>query len=329
MSALTFILQVLGYDDLAPTSNPQSRPIDYKITEAGIPVENAQTESFSIDPGATFLVFSGLRETSIDDSTGFNLSLSLPLNNIVYRLTYVPGETQAPNFRTARELDLSTIPLTLTLQLNLTLKMEAQSGTPFTGVSVGDVLFIPGPKTGDGPSPFNSLNQGFWQVISNGGSNVVLKRDPDTTFEGISEDVATSSADSVIAFSPDGVQVGDTVDLSAGFSPATLRAYDITAVTPTWVEFVSAGPLGEEQNITPGAAGIVFYTQRKRFIGIRTNQEIVVRYNGDTGSTNRVEPLLAGVQGMEGSDHKWGTVWSLAIVNRSSARAAVQVASAE
>ncbi len=102
-----------------------------------------------------------------------------------------------------------------------------------------------------------------------------------------------------------------------------------TTVTPEWIEFSSPGPLGEEAGVVPGTAGLIVYTNRKRFIGIRTDQEISVRYNGDTGDTNRVEPLLAGTRGMEGSDTKTGSVWKLVIFNRSSARASVKVASAE
>ncbi len=53
MSALTFLMQVLGYDDVPPTNNPTSRPIDYKVTQANIPVDNPQTQSYEIDPGDT------------------------------------------------------------------------------------------------------------------------------------------------------------------------------------------------------------------------------------------------------------------------------------
>ena len=54
-----------------------------------------------------------------------------------------------------------------------------------------------------------------------------------------------------------------------------------------------------------------------------------MRYNGDEGNTNRVDPLIAGTKGMEGSEHKFGTVWKLAIYNRSTVRATDRVASAE
>jgi hypothetical protein len=327
MSALTFLLHVLGYDDPAPTSNPTSRQIDYSMTQAAIPVDNAQTESFNIDPGATFLVFDGVRETSLDDTTVLNLTLN-GADASVYRLTYATGTF--PNFRTDRDSDCSGIELTLEVLANLTLSVTAGTGNPFVGVQVGDTVFIPGLKTGDSAGPFNDLNCGFWTVLSVVNSaQIVLGRFADTVWEGISEVVTPGGPLDFQTFSPDGVQIGDTVDISAGFSKPVQRAFDLTNVTAGWIEFRSTAPLGPESGVAPTEAGFAIYTQRKRFIGIRTDQEIVVRYNGDTGNSNRVEPWLAGTKGMEGSNHKFGSVWKLEIYNRSTARAQVRVASAE
>ena len=327
MSALTFILQALGYDDVPPTSNPQSTPIDYNLTQANLPFDNPTTESFNIDPGATKVVFSGIRSTSFGDDTALNLTLN-GFTPSIYRLTYAGGTD--PVFRTRREVDLTSIPTTMTILSNLTLLVTTTGEGSFGGVSVGDNVFIPGVKTGDGPGVFNDLNAGFWTVLSiQDANNIILGRDPSIVWEGIAESLTPDSIDDFQVFSSDGVQVGDTVDISAGFSAPTLNAFDITAVTGRFIEFLSTAPLGPEDDVVPGTSGFVIYTSRKRFIGIRTNQSIVVRYNGDPNDYNRVEPLLAGVAGMEGSDHKFGSVWSLEIFNRSMARASVRVASAE
>jgi hypothetical protein len=327
MSAFTLLLKVLGYDDVPPTSNPTSSPIDYSITQANIPVDNPETRSIQVDPGASVTVFNGTRNTTINNNTAFNLSIN-PTTLNTYRLTHFAGNP--PGFRTDRGADCSSIVLTLAVLPNLALQVTAGSGTPFASVVAGDQVFIPGVKTGDPAGPFNDLNAGLWTVLTVVSSSViVLGRDPDAVWEGISEVVTPVASTDFQAFSATGVQIGDTVDLSAGFAASALNSYDITMVTPRWIEFFSTSPLGPQSDILPTTAGIAIYTARKRFIGIRTDQSIVLQFNGDTGTYNRVEPLLAGTPGMEGSSTKWGSVWSLTILNRSTARATVKVASAE
>jgi hypothetical protein len=326
MSALTFLQQILGYNDVEATNNPTDRPIDYAVTQANIPVDNPQTEAFNIDPGVSFLVFDGIREFPFDNTTAFDLTLNAA-NPTIYRLTWSGGT--APQFRTTRGIDVSGSALTFLLLANLSVQVTTAVTNGFSGVLVGDTVFIPGLKTGDPAGVFNDLNCGFWSVLSVPSSTVIILSRAPGIWEGIGETVTPAATSDFQVFSPDGVQVGETVDFSAGFATPVLRSFDITAVTANFIEFLSTAPLGPESGVAPGTSGMVIYTQRKRFVGIRTNQEIVVRYNGDTGNTNRVEPLLAGTPGMEGSETKFGSVWRLEIYNRSTARAVVRVATAE
>jgi hypothetical protein len=326
MSALTFLQQILGYNDVEATNNPTDRPIDYSVTQANIPVENAQTEAFNIDPGESFLVFDGVREFPFDNTTTFDLTLN-GADSTIYRLTWSGGT--APAFRADRNIDISSAAVTFLPLANLSVQVTTAKTNGFSGVSVGDTVFVPGLKTGDPAGPFNDLNCGFWTVLSVPSSTVIVISRAPGVWEGIGETVTPAAASDFQVFSPDGVQVGDTVDFSAGFSTPVLRSFDLTAVTANFIEFLSSAPLGPETGVAPTTGGMVIYTQRKRFVGIRTNQEICVRYNGDTGNTNRVEPLLAGTPGMEGSDTKFGSVWRLEIFNRSTARARVSVATAE
>lgn len=327
MSALTYFLKVVGYDDVPPTNNPVSTGINYGVQIGNVPCDNPERQAFDIAPGDTVIVVDGTRTTSINGSTAFDLALS-SVDSTVYRATWT-GAGAAPAFRTARAVDLTAITLTLSLSANLSMSVVAGSGTPFSAVVAGDTVFIPGITTGDPVSPFNSLNEGYWTVLAATSTTLTLARDPSVVFSGISEVVVAPAADEFLAFTSSGVQIGDTVDISAGFAPAARRSFDVVAVTPAWIEFRSTGPLADEEDVVPGAAGFIVYTDCKRFVGIVTDQEIVVRYNGDVGNTNRVEPLLAGTQGFEGSDHKFGSVWQLEIYNRSSVVARVKVASAE
>lgn len=326
MSALTFLLQVLGYDDVPPTNNPMSRGIDYSISQANIPVDNPATLSFDVDPGTSFVAVDGTRATSIDNTTGFNLTLNAA-DPTKYRLQWNGGT--APAFRVDRGVVLTGITLNIAMNPNLTLTVVASVATPFTSVVSGDVVFIPGVATGDSAGPFNALNVGFWNVLSATNTTLTLARAPGEVFSGSSDTVTAPTSTQFQVFGSAGVQVGDTVDLSSGFAPSALNSYDITAVTAQWVEFMSTAPLGNQTAIVPTTSGIAFYTMRKRYVGVRADQSIAVRYNGDTSNLNRVDPLLPGTDGMEGSAHKFGSVWKLEIYNRSTVRTRVRVSSAE
>jgi hypothetical protein len=173
------------------------------------------------------------------------------------------------------------------------------------------------------------LNEGYWTAIAASANSITIVRAAGSVFSGSSETVTPTAGAQLQAFTAAGVQAGDTVEISAGFSGATLRSYDLLAVNPEWIEFRSTAPLGAQTGILPGAAGLAIYTQAKRFLFVQSDQEIVVRENGDTGNTNRVVPVIPGDKNFPGLHIKIGPVWKLVLVNRSSSRANVMVASAE
>jgi len=327
MSSLTFLIKALAYDDLPPTNNPTKRGIDRSLTTANVPVENDGTLPVSLDPFGTATLFDSSRTLGSNGSTAYDLTLS-EVDPTIYRMTWT-GAGAAPVFRTARAVDTTGILLTLEAQTNSTLKVTAGSGTPFSAVQVGDVVFVPGASTGDPASPFNALNEGYWTVLSATSTILVLARDPSAVFNGASETVTPAAASEFQAFSTAGVQVGDTIDLTAGFSTLTQRSYEVTGVNPTWVEFRSTAPLGEEEDVVPGVSGVAVYTMAKRFVLIETDQDIVVRFNADTSNNNQMEPWLAGSDGINATQHKVGPTYKLVLVNRSSVMAHVKVSSAE
>jgi hypothetical protein len=62
---------------------------------------------------------------------------------------------------------------------------------------------------------------------------------------------------------------------------------------------------------------------------IEADQEMIVRLNGDTGNTNRVEPIISGDEDFSGWFEKTGTVWKLVMINRSTRVSNLTVMSAE
>lgn len=326
MSTLTIISQALAYEDSGANSNPTQRPIDWKRTIAGLPVENPSTVPVTIEPLGTATVIDGTRATSVDGTTAFSLSAS-SVDSTRYRILNTGGT--APVFRTARSITVSGIQLTLVVGANLAVTVTAGSGTPFVNIQPGDVVFLPGAATGDSASPFNALNVGYWTALTVTSTVLTMVRPTGTIFSGVGEVVTPTANAQLQAFSTAGVQIGDTLELAAGFASTALRAYDIVAVNPSWVEIVSTLALGAQTGILPTASGFLVYTNAKRWLALEVNQECAIRVNNDSGSTQRVTPWLAGDKSFPGQYSKTGPVWKLQIVNRANVAAQAVVFSAE
>ncbi len=327
MSTLNLYGLTLAHSDPTSSSNPALRNVDWKRSIQGIQVENPKSEGpLMIPPGVEKVIFDGTIALGVDGTTAFSLILSTMAAD-VYRLTATAGTS--PAFRTDRALDVSTISLTLAVQSNATLVVTAGTGTPFAALLAGDEVFIPGLLTGDVSGPFNALNQGRWKVLATGGSgaNVTLVRDGD--FQGIGEVVIPTLASQFIGFSSDGVQPGDSLELSLGFADSARKTYEIVAVTPKWVEIKSSTALANETGILPTAAGIQIFTSSKRFLQIEADQECVLRLNGDTSSLLRLSPWLAADPEQVATFQKVGPTWKLSILNKSSQTLRVTVLSAE
>jgi len=326
MSTLTVISSAVAYNDDAASSNPTQLPINWRRTNVGVPVDVPETTPFRVVPLGTATLINGSRTTTIDGTTAFSVATSA-LESTRYRITATGGT--APGFRTNRNLACNNIALTLTVNSNLSMSVAAGTGTPFSAVQVGDVVFIPGTSTGDPASPFNPLNEGYWTVLSSGSALMTLARDPSVVFAGASQVVTPSGNSFIQAFSSDGVQVGDTVEIASGFAAPALHSYGVVAVNPLWVEFESTSPLGSQTGITPGASGLLFYTASKRWLRIEADQECVLRLNGDSGNSVRLEPIIAGDRANVGWFEIFGSVWQLVVVNRSTGVLNVTMLAAE
>lgn len=326
MANLTIATQATAYEDADTTSNPSQLPVDWKFQVTNLPVDNPSTTPFTVPAGGTFLVVDGSRPTSLDGSTVFNLRAS-PVVPSRYRVTNTAGA--APVFRTDRAVSVQGVSLALAANRNQAVTVVAGSSAPFTSVQVGDVVLVPGPSTGDPVTLFSQLNEGYWSVLTATGTTLTLARLPGQPFSGVTETVVPASNGQFRVFSAAGVQVGDSVDISAGFSAPARRTFVVVALAPDWFEFQSTSPLGEESGIAPGVTGMLFYAAAKRWIRIEVDQECVVRLNGDTGTTNRVVPIIAGDRRLRGWFEKFGPVWRAEVVNRASVPARMVFLAAE
>lgn len=306
----------LAYADLGATSNPLRRYVDWSAQRT-YAVKNPKAEPFTVDPGASLALFSGVRTTSADVTTELQLTLS-PLDPSRYRMTWTSAGT-APAFRVARSLALSGHAVTMTANNNQTLSMAATAGD-FAAVQVGDTLLIPDTITGDAPSPFSALNVGYWIVLAKDGTSTTLQlvRPTGQAFSAVTEVVTPVSNAQVVAYSAGGVQVGDRVVVNGTFPSAVKGSYTVAAVTPTWFEFIATSPLPSPVNGVGISflAPVFFYSNAKRWIRIEFDQRCSLQLNGLAGQT--LEPWAAGDADNTGFFEMVGPVWSATVVNLSS-----------
>jgi hypothetical protein len=321
MSTLNRSSQVIIFDDYQVSNNPQLRVVDWRRKIESIPVSNPKTTVLQIDPSAEVQVFNGTRSITLDNTTQIALSLTT-VDPTRYRLAWT-GTGTTPGFRTSRSVSSSGGSITIVLNANQTVTITHSAGAIFGAVQVGDTCYIPGPSTGDA-SVFNPLNEGYWNVLSASSTTVVLSRASGGVFSGASQVVAISNNSQFQVFSTTGVQVGDVLDISAGFSVSTRASYRVLAVTASQVDIMSTIPLGAE-TVLPGATGISIYSSAKRFVYVESDQAVAVKFNGTSDESNRLEP----VGSTPGVFEKWGTAFSLSIKNKTTSRASVMVITAE
>jgi hypothetical protein len=323
MATLNVQHTVLSFDDDKAAGNPIRRFIDWTRRALGIAVENPLDDGYTIPAGASKTIFDGTYATAIDGTTAFSVSKVAGKTN-TYRFTSTGGTS--PGFRTDRAINLSGLTITMAPNGDGTLTLSVSAGTPLAAVQIRDTVFIPGVSTGDA-GLFSPANEGAWTVLVNGGASLVLGRPG--AYSGYAESVPVASAPQVLAFSSDSVQIGDSVDITAGFAPVILGTYTISQVTPKYFEVTSAKGVPAQAGITPTAAGMKFYAGLKRWVRVEVDQDAVVRFNGDTTNLNRVSPVAPGDKEQTGWLDKFGPVYSLVIVNRASVAMKALVQTAE
>jgi hypothetical protein len=326
-ATLNVVTKILAFADAEISSNPRLKAVDWLRDISGVPVADPQSELYTIAPGGSRTVFDGTFASTIDGTTTFDLSLST-LESSRYRMTHTGGT--APGIRTGRGLTLNGIAVTFTVNANGTVTITVPPGSDFTNVQVGDNLFVPHTTTGDSSSPISVLNAGYWEVLAKtSNTNITVVRPSGTDFEGVTQTVNLTSNTQIRAYSADGVQVGDSMDITAGFSLSTRKTFEVTAATDLFVEFTSTTPLAAQSGILPGATGLVFFDENKQFLYIEANQECAVRVNGDTGNFQRLSPPDASNSLMPAQYMRRGPTWLLSIVNLSSTSVNVVVIHAE
>lgn len=323
MSNLKMLTSIVAFRDPIPdTANPRLRHVDwmrsFSVQDAG----NPRSDSYTIAPGETRSIFDGTRTLTVNGDTVFSLSL-VPGETINYRILHTSGT--APGFRTARSFNVVGNTVSLTVNPDQTMTITTNTGN-FTGIQAGDTLWIPGVDDGV-TSPFQLANQGFWLVMTISASQLIVRRTGD--FNGITQaGVSITASNHMRAFSAAGVQQGDKIELLSGWAAANLGTYVVIAATSSYIDIQStAKPLAFENTVIPTSSGQTVYSSGKRMVYVESDQEVILRLNGDVGSLYKVGPWVAGED--PGQFLTTGAVWSLTVVNAGQQMANVSVISVE
>jgi len=324
MSAfLRLLTKIVAFADAGASNAPSLRAADWSRDVSDIVVTAPNTVMRDLAPAEEVVFFNGSRTLTINGTTTFSLAL-VDGETDKYRIRHTAGT--APGFRTDRALDLSTGVIVVAVNANGIATMTVSGGPTFAGVVVGDSVYVP---TLDevGAQVFSAPNQGFWTVVAATTTVLSLTRSGD--FEAAAESVTIGVADQLQVFSAAGVQVGNRLEIVSGFVVSSRRSYPIVSVTATYIEIESSLALAEETGILPTITGLLVYTSEKKLIYLETNQEVVVKLNGDTTELLKVAPWVAGDNTKPGTLQKTGGCWSLSVLNKSLVTASVVLISVE
>jgi hypothetical protein len=314
MANLTLVNRISIVEDGNATNNPQKRIPDWTQNIQGMSVNNPLSAEYAIQPSQSLSIFNGSYTTSIG---AIPISVSLnPFANGTYRFT----GTSALGLRVDRAIDFTGTTLVLTVNNNslATLAITAGAAT-FASAQVGDIIILPGIITGDTvPSTFfSAINQGFWQIIGIPTTTTVsMVRAYSQPFQGAAQTVTAVPTGLVSVFSSTGVQIGDTVSITGGFSPVTQGDYVLSQVTSKWFEFATQSPIPLE-TATPSSSQMIFYKTLKKFVYVQADQNCVIRCNADVTDNVSVNPTYTP-NGNVGIFFKMGYTYSLTVVNKSS-----------
>jgi hypothetical protein len=316
MSKLNFLVFLNAYEDFNPSNDPSRSAFKWNREIDGLCVTNPLSQGFSLAPGETKTLFNGTRTLAQDGTTQYSTT-QVPLSTNTYQLNWVGGT--APAFRTARTTGADATTQVTVVQNGPVFTFTSTGGTPFAllsgGAVVGDQVLI--------GNQFNTLNQGTFTLIAVTATSFTLVNQV-----GVAEGPITLGsgfASQVQIFSAAGVQIGDTLVISGGFSTVTQGSYPITAVTATYVQFYSTAILPLEGPIMTEA--IAVYSAAKSFIYLEADQNCTVTLNGSNAA--QVKPFIINNYTKPGVFMNSSTIYSMSVTNNSVNPANLYLASAE
>lgn len=310
MSTTNLLLRYIAFNDLNISNNPNIRIADLSYNLNGQSANKPKSQDLSIPPNQTLTVFNGTRTTSMDTTTAFTITRP-DVNSNVYRLTNSSGT--APEFRTAISLGIDGTTVVAVTVNGPLMKISNSSGTAMvtTSLQVGNILNILS------TSGLAQANQGRFTVIAKDTNSITVENT-----NAVAE-TATLVPAGFLTYSNGAavnqILIGDKIVISGGLSPVSFGTYQVTEVTPNWIEFLAGDSSGlpSETDVIIGTQGLKAYSAAKTFVLIAAQQNCSIRCNGDTSDNVLIEPKEVNNQEKPGLFLKHGLVYSLEINNMS------------
>lgn len=296
MSKLNVSLDMVAYLDALQTQNPLNRLANVKYSLLGMNSGVPRMVPINLAPGQSQTFANLARTLSYTGSTTFGIEQVVGTDFV--RLTGAFGA------RTARSYGDATTQWVVSRTNNTVRLTYGSTGTAptFNTMQPGDGLTI------EAGSAFNPQNWGDF-VVTDVGASYVEFQNP----IGVAETVVAL----VDVYSSGPVQVGDYLDISSSvLVQANRGTFQITRVTDRYVQFANANAVPQAENgIT---TGISIYPQAYSWMLLSVDQRVVVRLNGDSGSSVEVEPPSPGDLSKEpGILLKRGRTYQVDVVNPS------------
>lgn len=317
MNKMNLLVHLNGYQDLNAGNNPSYNNFKWNRDIQGIDISEPTSKSMSLPAGQSMTLFSGSVAISADNTTTWDIALKAGTTQ-TYILSKASGTS--PAFRSARTTGAdATTEITITKNATL-LTFTSTAGTALDlivgGVQVGDDVRI--------PSQFSSLNQGKFKILARTATSFTIENDAGQAEGPI---VLGASFADLSIFSATGVQVGDKVDIKAGFSSVSFGTYEITDVSPESIEIYSISPLPSESGVSNNPAAILIYNNAKSFVYIESDKTLEIDVDGS--SLNKIEPMRIGSSLTPGVFMSSASMKSVTITNKSMESATIFYVTAE
>jgi hypothetical protein len=298
MAKLNILTSIQIYKDSSPTNNPLQSTANWTTNQVGVEVSEPATKSLIVASQQRETLFSGVVETSVDNTTTFDLTKKSGVSN-TYILKHNSGT--APEFRTERALGIDdTTQFSVSKAGSLiTLTHTGGQAPDFSSAIFGDTIVL--------GNSFDMFNRGRFKVLN-------ITNDA-VTFEnivGVAENITINDSNDLRIFSADGVQVGQKVKISAGFSVYSQDVYEITDVFPDYIEFNSSKQLPQESGIL---SETVVYKNSKSFLYIEYDKQCTLIINGV--ERKGLKPLTIGTKKANGIVLEVSDMYSAQIKNES------------
>lgn len=317
MNKMNLLVHLNGYQDLNESNNPSYNNFKWNRDVQGINISEPTSKSMSLPSGQSTILFSGSVAISADNTTTWNIALKAGTTQ-TYVLSKASGTS--PVFRTARTNGAdATTEITITKNATL-LTFTSTAGTALNlivgGVQVGDEVRI--------PSQFSPLNQGKFKILARTATSFTIENDGGQAEGPI---VLGASFADLSIFSATGVQVGDKVDIKAGFSSVSFGTYEITDVSPESIEIYSGTALPTENGVSNSPTAILIYNNAKSFVYIESDKSLEIEI--DSSTVNKIEPMSVGSSLTPGVFMSSASMKSITITNKSMETATIFYVTAE